>query len=292
MSLAMAIGPVDNTNSPFAKLRTLPLDAVSLSGGIWQQRQSINRAISLKHGFEQLERAGNFNNLRLAAGRGGGEYRSRGPLALDSDVYKWLEAVAYELAARPDPELVQMAEQAIGLVEAAVGGDGYVNSCFQVVETDRPWEDLGLGHVMYCVGHLVQAGVAYHRASGDSRLLDVARRFADHIDSVFGPGKRAGTPSHPGIEMALVELYRHTGERRYLELAGCLLDRRGEGSLGPGKYGSSEYFQDHVPVREATTMAGHAVRQGYLNSRRSRRLSGDRRAGAVRRPDATVERHE
>ena len=92
----------------------------------------------------------------------------------------------------------------------------------------------------------------------------IARRFADHIASVFGPGRRAATPGHPEIEMALVELYRETGERRYLELAAFFVDQRGRGWLGPGRYNSAAYFQDRVPVREATAVEGHAVRALYL----------------------------
>ena len=210
---------------------------------------------------EQLEAAGNFNNLRLAAGRGEGEFR--GMLFADSDVYKWLEAAAYDLAARPGAKLLGRAEEAIDLVAAAQSDDGYLNSYWQVVEPDRRWQDLGRGHEMYCAGHLMQAAVAYHRATGHGKLLDVARRFADHIDSVFGPTGRPGIPGHPEIETALVELYRHTGEGRYLDLARLLLDRRGRETLNLGQLGP-DYFQDHVAVREADTMAGHAVRQLYL----------------------------
>ena len=259
----MPIGPMDATRSPYAKLRTLPLDDVTLIGGLWSQRQSVNRGISLKHGYEQLEKAGNFGNLRLAAGEEEGEFR--GMRFADSDVYKWLEAVAFELASVPDPEVQRMAEHAIDLVEATQGADGYVNSYWQVVEPDRRWDDVASGHELYCAGHLIQAGIAYHRAIGDSRLLDVSRRFADYIDSVFGPDKRPGTPGHPEIETALIELYRHTGDRRYLRLAGYFLDQRGRGDLGPGRFGP-EYHQDRVGVRDATTMEGHSVRQLYLTA--------------------------
>ena len=257
----MNAGPIDTTNSPYATLRTLDVQDVSLGEGFWGRRQAVNRSASLDHGYEKLESEGNFNNLRLAAGKGEGEFR--GMLFADSDVYKWLEAVAYDLAARPDAELERRAEAAIDLVEAAQDEDGYVNSYWQVVEPDRRWQDLGRGHEMYCAGHLIQAAVAYHRATGRERLLEIARRFADHIDSVFGPGRREGTPGHPEIETALVELYRHTGEGRYLELARLLLDRRGGKTLNLGRF-DYDYFQDHVPVREAETMAGHAVRQLYL----------------------------
>ena len=188
----MSQGPVDTANSPFARWRTLPLSDVIIAGGFWAQRQATNREISLRHGYEQLEKFGNFNNLRLAAGRKAGDYCP--PVFMDSDIYKWLEAVAYELACQPDPDLQQMAESAIELIQAAQAPDGYVNSYRQVVEPERRWQDLQHGHELYCAGHLFQAAVALHRATGDARLLDVSRRFADYIDMVFGPDKHTGAP--------------------------------------------------------------------------------------------------
>lgn len=260
----MKLGPVDTTKSPYARHRTLALSDVSLDGGFWSTWQRTNHKVSLRHGFDQLERFGNFNNLKLAAGKGEGEYRK--PVFMDSDVYKWLEAIGYELAWNPDPELVEMADHAIQLVEAAQGADGYLNSYWDVVEPDRRWADLDHGHELYCAGHLFQAAVAYHRATGDRRLLEVSCRFADYIDSVFGPGKRIGTPGHPEIEMALVELYRETGERRYLDLALYFVDERGHGLLQHSRFGGGAYYQDHIPVREASTVEGHAVRQLYLTT--------------------------
>lgn len=257
-------GPVDTTASPYAKLRTLPLDAVEIEGGFWESWQATNQTVSLRHGFNQLEKFGNFNNLLLAAGKGEGQYRT--PVFMDSDVYKWLEAVGFALAWNDDPELVKLADYAIGLVEDAQGEDGYINSYWQVVEPERRWQDLHHGHELYCAGHLFQAAVAYYRGTGDERLLNVSRRFADYIDSVFGPGKRAGVPGHPEVETALVELYRAGGERRYLNLALYFLDQRGQGLLGSHRWGTPAYYQDHVPVREAETVEGHAVRQLYLTA--------------------------
>src|SRR5207248_1039598 len=152
----------------------------------------------------------------------------------------------------------------IALLAAAQQPDGYLDSYFQVVAPDRRWTDLDHGHEMYCAGHLIQAAVAHHRPTGAASLLDIARRFADHIDGSFGPDNRHGTCGHPEIEMALVELYRETGEQRYLSLAQFLVDQRGQGKMvGLPPYGP-EYQQDRVPVREAEQVEGHAVRQLYL----------------------------
>lgn len=229
--------PVDASHSPHAYWRTLPMGDVLLTAGFWAERQAVNRCVTLRHGYEMLEDAGNFHNLRLAAGRKEGGYRGRDWNFLDSDVYKWLEAIAYELAREPDETLQKMADEAIDLIAAAQAGDGYLDSYYQVVAPNKRWTDLDLGHELYCAGHLFQAAVAYHRATGDTRLLSVATRFADHIDSVFGADKRPGAPGHPEIEMALVELCRDTGERRYLDLARFFIDQRGRGvmrGLWPG----------------------------------------------------------
>jgi DUF1680 family protein len=255
---------VMTNKSPHTRWCSLPLGKVSVTGGFWLDKQAINRQVSLRHGYAQLEKSGNFNNLRLAAGGGEGEYKK--PVFMDSDVYKWLEAVAYDLVNIRDSEIEGMADEATQLIVAAQQEDGYLNSYYQVVKPEERWTDLDHDHELYCAGHFFEAAVAMHRATGDERLLNVARRFADHIDSVFGPGKRDGAPGHPEIEMALVEMYRETGERRYLDLASFFVDKRGTGKMrGYGHFGP-EYHQDRVPVREATIVEGHAVRQLYLTT--------------------------
>ena len=255
----------DTANSPHARWRSLPLEAISVTEGFWAHRQEVNRQVTLRHGYRQLEEAGNLNNLRLAAGQGQGEYRP--PLFMDSDVYKWLEAAAYDLGNRRDPEIEGMAEELIDLLEAAQEEDGYLNSYYQVVAPEMRWVDLDHGHELYCAGHLAEAAVALHRTTGNTRLLGVAQRVADHIDSVFGSDKREGAPGHPEIELGLVELYRETGQRCYLDLAQFFVDQRGRGLMrGDRRHYGAEYHQDRVPVREADIVEGHAVRQLYLTS--------------------------
>jgi DUF1680 family protein len=253
--------PTDATRSPAATLRTLGGRAATIEGGLWARRQATNRNAALPHGYRMLEAAGNLENLRIAAGSSSARYR--GPVFMDSDVYKWIEAAAYEYARIPGDWLRSHMTAAIDIVGAAQGEDGYLNSHYQVAEPGRRWTDFAHGHELYCAGHLFQAAVAHHRATGEGGLLRVARRFADYLDASFGPGKRPAAPGHPEIEMGLTELYRETGERRYLELARFLLDQRGHGWLGPGRFDSA-YYQDRVPVREATEVEGHAVRALYL----------------------------
>ena len=255
---------VSTASSRHARWRTLPIGAISLSEGFWSQKQAVNREVSLRHGFRMLERAGNLNNLKLAAGFGEGEYRA--PVFMDANVYNWLEAISLDLANCRDPELEGMARQVIDLLSAAQMEDGYLNSYYQVAEPGKRWTDLDFGHELYCAGYLFEAAVAHHRATRETRLFDIARRFANHMVTVLGPGKREGAPGHPEIEMALVELYRETGEARYLDLASFFINQRGRGKMrGLGWYGP-EYHQDRVPVHEASVVEGHAVRQLYLTA--------------------------
>ena len=257
------------TASGASMLRPIDARGVRLGDGSWGERVRLNRERTIAHGWEQLRRAGNLTNLRLAAGAEG-RYQALGLMFdkpfpfLDSDVYKWLEAVGWELARAADPDLARQADEAIALVAAAQRPDGYLNSFVQVLAPGREYRDLDWGHELYCYGHLIQAAVAWHRALGDGRLLDVAVKAVASLERELGPTGREALDGHPLIEMALVELYRETGERRYVELASRMIDLRGRGLLGPGRFGAA-YWQDHAPVREAPSVAGHAVRQLYLD---------------------------
>ncbi|SEG88421.1 hypothetical protein SAMN05444920_106238 [Nonomuraea solani] len=254
-----------------AKSRLSPIDPAKaeIVGGFWARRQRVNREKTIPHGFGRLQQSGALGNLRLAAG-GQGRYEAAADTGgstfpfLDSDVYKWLEAAGWELARGADPALTAAAEEAIEIVTAAQRPDGYLNSFVQVVKGGVPYGDLAWGHEFYCVAHLIQAAVAWHRGLGDDRLLTSATRAVAHIDAEFGARGRPGIDGHPGIEMALVELARVTNEERHLKLAERMLGLRGHGLIGPGRFGA-HYWQDHEPVRQAATVAGHAVRQLYLD---------------------------
>jgi uncharacterized protein len=246
-----------------ARVRLRPIDSlgVAIRDGLLAERQRVNREVTLPLGAEELERAGTLDNLRIAAGRASGE--RRGMVFSDSDVYKWLEAIAWELGREPSAELERLARDTTELVGAAQEQDGYLNSWCQVVDPAWRWTDLEQGHELYCAGHLIQAGVAFARTTGDTALLGVARRFADLIDRTFGNGTDARTDGHPEVELALVELYRQTGESRYLTLADTLVSRRGFGMFAGGRF-NLDYYQDAEPVRDARSIVGHAVRALYL----------------------------
>jgi DUF1680 family protein len=242
-------------------MRLRPIDGrgVVIRDGLLADRQRVNREITLRRGAEELERAGTLENLRIAAGRSRGE--RRGMVFSDSDVYKWLEALAWETQRQPDGELERLASETTELVAAAQQPDGYLNSYWQLDGRER-WSDLEMGHELYCAGHLIQAGVAAARA-GSPRLLAVARGFADLLVDVFGSDTDPRTDGHPEIEVALVELYRETADRRYLELADKLTSRRGFGFFAGGRF-DLPYYQDAEPVRESRSIVGHAVRALYL----------------------------
>ncbi len=249
--------------SPGAAVAHRPLGGqdVRLDRGLlsdWQQR---NAAASLPLALRQLESAGNLANLRLAIT--GGTEGYRGPVFMDSDLYKVLEAVGWELGRTADQELASFLAEATALLEKAQQPDGYLNSYMQV--TGRPrYSFLASSHEMYCAGHLIQAAIACQRGAGDPGLLRVARRFADHLVEHF-LGREEGIDGHPIVETALTELYRETGHEPYLRLASQFIEQRGRGMIGDSGFGR-RYLQDHEPVRQTTTEVGHVVRALYLDA--------------------------
>ncbi|HLT60636.1 MAG TPA: beta-L-arabinofuranosidase domain-containing protein, partial [Microlunatus sp.] len=183
------------------------------------------------------------------------------PIFADSDVHKWLEAAAWEYGREADESLLDDLLALTELLAAAQAEDGYLDSVVQLRHDER-YSELHMSHEHYCAGHLIQAAVAYSRTTGRTELLDVARRVADHLVATFGPDRNPALDGHPVIEMALVELYRETGERAYLDLAKHFVDTRGRATITGGR--EVAYYSDRVPVREATTVEGHSVRAVYL----------------------------
>lgn len=220
-----------------------------------------------------------LRNFRIACGEAAG--RRGGTIFQDSDVYKWLESVAYSLAAMPDPELERRADDVIALLGRAQEADGYLNTYYQLVEPGRRWSNLTGGHELYCAGHLIEAAVAYYDATQKDDLLKIAMRCADLICRVFGAQgeNHPGWPGHPEIELALVRLYGAAKEQRYLDMARSFVDRRGtlpnyfEQEQARPDYRPAfpefahydlAYAQAHLPVRRQMTAEGHCVRAVYL----------------------------
>lgn len=249
---------------------------VELTSGVLAERARVNREEMLSDQYSKLEEHGRVDLLRKAAGEDVEvEY---GHKFWDSDIAKWLEALGYSLARYPNPELEQKADAIVDLYERAQEEDGYLNSYFSVFEPDAKWNNLRDEHELYCIGHLIEAAISYYEGTGKRKLLDIMCSVVDHVDSKFGPeeDKLPGYPGHQELELALVKLYKVTGEKRHLNLAKFMVDERAQqphyfeleaerrGASHPGRI--FEYFQAHQPVREQKEAVGHAVRATYMYS--------------------------
>jgi hypothetical protein len=245
-------------------LRPLGGAEVRLDGGFWGERQALNAGVILEHCLEWMNRLGWVENFRLAASGRLPEGR-RGREFSDADVYKLLEALCWEAgrSGGAPPELERTIGELSEAIAAAQEPDGYLNTRFGHQGHALRYTDLEWGHELYCYGHLIQAAVARLRSHGEDLLVRTARRAADHMCREFGADGREGVCGHPEVEMALMELYRATGEQRYLEQARLFVERRGRPALDDIARGR-EYFQDDLPVRAARTFRGHAVRALYL----------------------------
>ena len=268
-------------------LRSLPLKDVAVRDRFWNHYIELVPKTILPFMWELIndrvegaEKSWCIQNFRIAAGEIQGEYH--GAIFQDTDLSKWLEAAAYSLAVHPDPELERTADGAIDLISRAQCEDGYIVTYYIITGKER-WSDLMEGHELYSAGHMIEAAVAYYEATGKRKFLDVVCRFADCIDRKFGAeeGKLHGYPGHPEIELALIRLYRVTGEERYLNLAGYFIRERGkqpaifdqQSPRTDGNYVFPEfrdfdldYMQADRPLAEQYEAEGHAVRAGYLYS--------------------------
>lgn len=248
---------------PFKMIDPVDFSHVHIQDRFWSPRLDKHISATLPVCIDQIENhTGRMQNFVNAA-RGEGEHS--GIFFDDSDVYKALEGIAYSLINHPDPELEKKADEWIDKIAAAQQPDGYINTFYTLTGLDKRWKNMDK-HEMYCAGHMMEAAVAYYQATGKQKLLDVSRRMADHMMSLFGPGKRHWVPGHEEIELALVKLYQTTQEQKYLDFANWLLEERGRGHGSKGDEGKWDpaYYQDIVPVRDLTDISGHAVRCMYL----------------------------
>ena len=271
------------------RLETADLKKVTIKDSFWDKYTQLvtDEVIPyqwkvLNDELEGVEPSHAIRNIRIAAGKEKGDFY--GFVFQDSDLAKWLEAVAYSLAWKPDEKLEEQADAAIALLEEAQQPNGYLDTYFIIRHPGVEFANLREGHELYCAGHLIEAGVAYYQVTGKRRLLDICLRMADHIiDQFHTPRLQEGFPGHEEIELALIKLYQVTGEEKYLDMACEFLDRRGQkldyyrmesGRPGWMKIFSDQpkddtmldYSQTDEPVREQKTARGHAVRAVYLYS--------------------------
>ena len=256
-------GVIDLNRSRYAKLHTVPVRAVTLHDGFWQDRRKANVSQSIPTMHALLEEHGRMDNFRRLCGKS--SVAQRGRYYSDSDVYKWTEAASFAEQSG-DTELFQERIDVIAdLVRSVQEPSGYLNTYYvdDRVNLRMTQQAQMVGHELYNIGHLIQGAVAQYRATGDERLLDCGLRFVnDFLLPGFGPDvtKKPIVAGHPEIEMALVELYRISGDRRHLELASYILGGDKRIVLTPDE---SVYLFCGTPFVARTKLEGHAVRAMY-----------------------------
>src|SRR5436305_308555 len=259
-------------DTAYQVLKPVPFAKVRIDDAFWAPRLQTNREKTIPHIYRMCEETGRLAAYRLNWHPG----MPQAPHQFwDSDVAKWLEAASHSLATHPDPSLDALLDAVIAGIASAQQPDGYLNPHYTIVEPDKRWTNLRHGHELYCAGHMIEAGVAHFQATGKPTLLNVVCQYADYIDTVFGTerGKRRGYCGHEEIELALIKLYRLTGNTRYLHLSQYFINERGRSPCyfdteeAPDHHRlGREYHQAHLPVREQTEVVGHAVRAMYLYS--------------------------
>ena len=275
----MTAGTTSSIRSRRFSLWPVPHTAITFRDGFWGPRLKLNRERTLPAIQEQLEHLGRFEAVRLAWGSG---QQPEPEYLWTTDLTEWIEVASYHLAVQRDPDLEALVDKVVHYIALSQQPDGYLDQRVHPTSVEERWRDLRDCHRLYAAGHLFEAAVAYFHATGKRDLLELACRYADHIDQVFGRGEGQirGYDGHEEIELALVKLYRATGEKRYLRLASYFVDERGQPpnffEQEPGSHAADEYFQrqglpwraeynqSHLPVREQTEVVGHAVRAMYL----------------------------
>ena len=256
-------GVIDLSRSPFAKLKPVPVRAVVIQDGFWSRRRNTNLTSSIPSMRDELIVHGRMDNFLRLAGKSSAP--QLGPVYSDSDIYKWTEAVGFALQTSDQPQLRKSTDAMIGEVVAIQEPDGYLNTYFD--GDKKPlrmlYETQTYGHELYNIGHMLQGAIAYYRATGDRTLLDAGMRFVDRFllpNFGLGSDRKAIVSGHPEIEMALIELYRVTGKREYVGLAGYILHGDARISLRPQQ---TTYMFCGIPFTSRTRLEGHAVRAMY-----------------------------
>ena len=251
-----------HSQSPVQKMEPINFSQVTIEDNFWKPRIYSVSKVTIPVCIDQTEvKTARIRNFEKVAAKKGEKHE--GIYYDDSDVYKALEAIAYSLKNHPDPVLENKADEWIDKIAAAQLPDGYLFTYYTLENLNQRWTDMHR-HETYCAGHLIEAAVAYYSTTGKRKLLDVAIRFANHIDETFRLKNRPWVPGHQEIELALVKLYYATGDNRYLELSDWFLQQRGHGHFVSAGRNDPDYNQDRYPVKEQSQITGHAVRAMYL----------------------------
>ncbi len=263
-------------------INDIELKQVKINDEFWSARQKLITEVVIPYQESILEdkvpgveKSHAFANFRIAAGLEEGEFY--GMVFQDSDVAKWLEAVAYSLCIKPDADLERRADEIIDIISKAQQSDGYLNTYFTLKAPEKRWANLHECHELYCAGHMMEAAAAYYKATGKDTLLKVMERMSDHIENRFIIEKREGVPGHQEIEIGLMKLYHATGKEKFLKLALHFIDERGkdpeyfirENNSRGWKHEildpyNTKYNQSFAPVRKQITAEGHSVRAVYM----------------------------
>jgi len=266
-----AIAPAKNTQagklskggSPAVENIPVDFSRVEVRDSFWSPRIAVHKRVTLPFCIDQCEKKTHrVDNFRVSAGWKEGGFE--GVFYDDSDLHKMLEGASYTLQNFPDPKIKASIDSIIAAVAAAQKPDGYLDTYYILGDYSKRFTDMDK-HEMYIAGHLIEAGLANLKATGDTILLGAAKRFADCLVRNFQEGKRDWVPGHPEIELALIKLYSLTGDGKYLSLSHRLLEERGRG-LGTWPSDWREYYLDDAPVKDFDKIHGHAVRAMYLFS--------------------------
>lgn len=254
-----------DAQTPLQKFEFVSFSKVNIIDNFWKPKIDKVATKTLEACIYQTEtKTPRLRNFEKVA-RNDGE-KHEGIFYDDSDVYKALEAMAYSLKNHPSAEMEKRCDQWIDKIAAAQQADGYLNTMYTLNEPQNRYTDMSM-HEDYNCGHMIEAAVAYYNATGKRKLLEVAIKWANHFDGLFGPGKRHWVTGHQELELALVKLYKATNDQKYLKLADWLLSERGH-RYAKGytwtDWKDTAYAQDLLPVKDQTQITGHAVRAMYM----------------------------
>ncbi len=199
--------------------------SVIIDDNFWKPRMELNSSVSLPYQWDQYEKLGTIDNFRITAGLKSG--RRNGFFYTDSDLHKWADAVSRVLGSGANPRLEGLLNEYIDIIRQAQADDGYLYTFNQIHFPETRWKNLQIEHELYCMGHLIEAGVSHYQSTGKRELLSCALKCADLIVRDFTGLTPRKTPGHQEIEIALIRLYRVSGKEDYLNTAGHFLEKRG-----------------------------------------------------------------